>query len=114
MLAAPAAIPPRCGGTAAIAEDPSVGVASPTPTPEDESPRISAGQLAEPCVIAAAIRSPTPMHSSPPPMIAPSCHPVQESADAGRHGEGTQRQGNPIRPAWIGVSPSTDCSQIEV
>ena len=23
-------------------------------------------------------------------------------------------RGNPVRPAWIGERPSTDCSQIEV
>ena len=40
-------------------------------------------------------RPPTPMSSSPPPMIGPGARPTQEPPDAGRHRERRQRQRQP-------------------
>ena len=115
VLTAPAAIPPRCGGTAAIAAEPSVGVARPDADTGTTKPGISAGQLAEPCDDAAAIRPPTPMQQQPAADDPARAGAVQEPADPGRDGEGAQRQRQPGQPGLDRArGPSTDCSQIEV
>ena len=105
---------PRWIGTADIAAELRVGVASPTPIPMSRKPGISAGQDASPCTSRPPTSPPAPMISRPPPMIGPELLPWRNRPIAAETANAARESGSPVRPAWMGLRPRTDCSQIEV
>ena len=76
-------------------------------------PGTSAGQPAEPCTSAAEQTADADeQHAAADDRTGR--RPCRTRPIAAETPNAVTDSGNPVRPAWIGLGPSTDCSQIEV
>ncbi len=106
-------MPPRSGGTAAIAADARTGLTAPTPRPVRARPGSRAAQPEEPSRTPCS-SVPRPITASPPASgTATGSAASRRPASAGT-AKATTLIGSRVSPAAIGPRPSADCSHSEM